>query len=278
MNLQDELSRNARDISTVTLENEKKAEQLAISEAENRAQQAINNIKERLLNNVQQGDYSRSYNRGKVVYDYQIPGDRYLKLNVDFKYNRKNVREKVLYQFAVKQEYSREYEHFRALLDTWAKENNVEVNWVVKADNYLLEEPFPNTRAVEFSSAAWPKFKLIIRVVSYFPIDPSLPIDHMTSDDIRDKKQKDNARLARMEELCRKKKKEAIMYGCLAAAFFVAVLFTLIIKDFEFDTELWRLILSCSFVITGFGIWANTAYTSYTQLKVSIEKEKKNND
>lgn len=275
MDLQEELSRNARDPQDILLETTKKAELFAYDNAKRFVREATQQIKMQLVQNVRQGNFSKAYNKGTVICYYQIPKNRYLKVNITTDFNRKHIRLRTWNQFQVNAEYSKEYEYFRNLMAQWGKENNVTVSFVVKAKGFVLEEPFPNIEPVKFAGNAWPVFQLTIKVVSHFAIDPNLPMDYLTADEAKEKTQKEYERVKRIRDWSNKKKQEMILSGVLTAVFVFALFCCLSICASLPNINIWTPTIICIVMIIFLGALTHSYHDDYVQAKETAENKLK---
>lgn len=267
MNLQDELSRNARlsgEVAEQKISEKKRREQ---EEAERIALGITASIKATLLENVRQGKYIKQYNKGTAECYFDIPQNRYLKLNGEISYNRKHVCTEAKYQFLIKKEYAVEFEYLRNILITWGNANQVTVSWVVRENGYGSGHPFPS---YEFHHAPPLDFKhryqLSVKAVTHFPVDPNFPIDYMSAEDIADQEKKEQSRIEYKKKQCATKKKDLIVQ-CILATLFAS----LAVVFFAAESYGWMLLELV--ICIAFGSVAHSSYAEYRATKESLENE-----
>lgn len=272
MNFQDELSQNARLSGKIAEEATSKTDQMARTEAERSALGITASIKAMLLENVRQGTYAKQYNKGTAECYFAIPNNRYLKLNPASSYNRKHVCTSLSYRFSVKPEHTAEFEYLQTLLNNWGKENQVKISWVVRVLEYAGEYPFPSQEYHPFPPhRIGLRFQLSVKAVTHFPVDPDLPIDHMSADDIADQERKTQARIEQKRKICASKKNDFIKFSALAVLFAVFTVVCFIAESYG-----WMLLELLISIV--FGSAAHSSYDDYRMIKNRLENGAKSEE
>lgn len=267
MNLQDELSRNARlsgEVAEQKISEKKRREQ---EEAERTALGITGSVKAMLRENARQGKFVKQYNKGTVECYFAIPNNRYLKLNPSSSYNRKHVCTSLSYRFSVKPEHATEFEYLQTLLNNWGNENQVNISWVVRVLEYAGEYTFPSQEYHPFPPhRIGLRFQLLVKAVTHFPVDPNFPIDYMSAEDIADQEKKEQSRIEYKKKQCATKKKDLIVQ-CILATLFAS----LAVVFFAAESYGWMLLELV--ICIAFGSVAHSSYAEYRATKESLENE-----
>lgn len=275
MSLQDELSQNARDPKELAQEEQKRKDEAALKSAEQMAEVISNEIKRQMVELVKQGNYTREYNKGRVVCYYRIKGNRYLKLNITSHYNHKHVKTASWCQFLVKSELAAEFNHLQDLLDRWGKENNVQLSWVIRGGG-VGETQFPNEGQTAIPPNRWDPFELSVKAVSYFPVDPNYPMDYLTDDEAKDKQRQSEERsakrIASLREKLKKARNQAIVFGIMTGASVILLAAVIWMCFYTEQLQLGLLLLCCGILAVTGGM-TYSCDKDYERIRAELDAE-----
>ena len=278
MNLQDELSNHAR--SDEEIAEEKRIADLAAKQrakeiAEIKAAEITDEIKKLLLENVHSGKYLKLYNRGIVHCYVVIPKRKYLASTKQLQVDKKTHHYiATLYRFLVKKEFAHEFEYLNQSLITWGNENNVKITWVVRYSGSTKESPFPSEEAQSYESSIVDQFcELAVKATSQFPIDPSLPIGHLTDEDREGIKKLRNTLIDMCQKDCAQKKKDWLYYRTIATLFALATIaIWCAAVHLNITGFLWPALIAAA-VCFLFVVLSNEAREEYEKAKATLEEQ-----
>lgn len=286
MSLQNELSNRARSPEEVA-EARKEAELIASIAAKQKAQETAKHkaaeitseIKKLLLENVHAGNYTKRYNKGTVSCYVVIPKRKYLTSTQSIISDKKTYKYiATRYQFLTNKDSALEFEFLNQVLHIWGDNNQVEINWVVRAPGIQQESPFPCEEPQTYSSVLFEStYELTVKATTHFAIDSNYPIDYLSDADRADKKKKEVALEEWYQKECNQKKKEWFQFrvtAILSAVCTVVLLFLGLCNEFS---SIFIAILVSAFVSFWCLTLSSNSNDEYEEAKAKLEEHHKKN-
>lgn len=286
MSLQDELSNKARSPEEVA-EARKEAELIASIAAKQKAQEIAKHkaaeitseIKKLLLENVHAGNYTKRYNKGTVSCYVVIPKHKYLTSTKTAEFHKRTSKYiTTWYQFLINKEFALEFEYLNQLLTNWGNNNQVEISWVVRKPDSIIESPFPCEEPQAYESPILEQlYELAIKATSHFPVDSSLPTDYLSDEDKADLKRKEESLAEWYQKECAQKKKEWLQFRIIAILCVAcAVVFLFIWLSSEYS-GFFMGVLAFAFLSLFSLTLSSSAHEEYENVKSKLEEHRKKN-